>query len=430
MINRRHFLHGLAGATAWSLLPRRLAAAGIDHLSEAKVPMRRLTRGPGYHWFGYYDKLEFDPTDRFVLSNQVDFEGRSPTAEDAVRVGMVDLEDGDRWIELGQSSAWGWQQGCMLQWRPGNTREVVWNDRDGDRFICRIKNVDTGRERVLPRPVYALSPDGRWAVTLDFGRLQAARPGYGYQGVPDAHPDEFAPEAAGIWRMDMDTGESTLIISLAQLARIPFDGVVGADRRHWVNHLLVSPDSRRFVFLHRRRFKRADDPTVHIGNRLVTRMFTANLDGSDLHVLDPSGRTSHFVWRDPEHICAWTHPEGLPGGFYVFRDKTSEFSQVGQGVMTVNGHNTYLSIGGGQEWILNDTYPEGEHRQQTPYLYHLPTGRRFDLGHFHSPASYNDEWRCDTHPRSSRDGTKVVIDSPHGGDGRQLWLLDVSAIVG
>ena len=94
--------------------------------------------------------------------------------------------------------------------------------------------------------------------------------------------------------------------------------------------------------------------------------------------------------------------------------------------MTVNGHNTYLPAGDGTEWILNDTYPHGTHRQQNPYLYHVPTGTRHDLGHFHLPKEYKGEWRCDTHPRSSNDGRSVVIDSPHGGDGRQLWLLDIS----
>jgi Tol biopolymer transport system component len=39
------------------------------------------------------------------------------------------------------------------------------------------------------------------------------------------------------------------------------------------------------------------------------------------------------------------------------------------------------------------------------------------------------EWRCDTHPRYSPDGTKVVIDSTHEGLGRQMYLIDVSRIV-
>ena len=82
-----------------------------------------------------------------------------------------------------------------------------------------------------------------------------------------------------------------------------------------------------------------------------------------------------------------------------------------------------------KQWILNDTYPDRE-RKQNVYLYHIPTGRRVPLGHFKSPPEYKGEWRCDTHPRSSPDGRKVVIDSPHGGNGRQMYLIDISGIVG
>jgi Tol biopolymer transport system component len=94
--------------------------------------------------------------------------------------------------------------------------------------------------------------------------------------------------------------------------------------------------------------------------------------------------------------------------------------------MTENGHNTYLPRRN-NEWILNDTYPDKQ-RLQHPYLYHIPTNRRIPLGHFHSPKEYVGEWRCDTHPRYSPDGTKVVIDSTHEGLGRQMYLIDVSSI--
>ena len=68
-------------------------------------------------------------------------------------------------------------------------------------------------------------------------------------------------------------------------------------------------------------------------------------------------------------------------------------------------------------------------RLQHPYLVHLPTSRRFPLGHFHSPPEYTGEWRCDLHPRYSPDGRKVVIDSAHEGQGRQMYLIDISKIV-
>ncbi len=425
---RRQWLRGSLASVA-SLVPLRAEDTDLSRLSEEFVPVRQITRGPRHHWFGYYDKLEFDPTNRFVLSNQVEFEGRTPTAEDRIRVGMVDLQDGDRWIELGASDAWGWQQGCMLQWRPGSTEEVVWNDREDGRFVCRIKNVRSGAVRTLPRPVYALSPDGKSAVSADFARIQNLRPGYGYQGVADPYRADRCPEESGIWRVDLESGDSTLILSLAQLAAIPFQGKTLTDQWNWVNHLLVAPGGERFTFLHRWRAKGPDDPSFAVNNGFITRMFTANLDGSGLFILDPSGFTSHFIWRDPEHICAWTRPAGQKDAFYLFRDQTDQVEIVGEGDMPINGHNTYLPVGTGAEWILNDTYPQGPLRQQVPYVYHVPTRRRHDLGRFHLPKAYAGEWRCDTHPRSSNDGKTVVIDSPHGGGGRQLWLLDGSGIV-
>lgn len=429
--SRRSFLQsaalGAAGLAAGALPSRRgLAQDALDN-SVSGVPIRALTTAPKFHWFGYYDKEQFDPTNRFVLSNEVDFEHRTPTAEDTIGVGMIDLENKDAWKELGRSAAWGWQQGCMLQWIPKTASSVIWNDREGDRHVSRIVDVKTGAARTLPRPIYALSPDGETAVTLDFGRLQNLRPGYGYQGVTDKHVEERAPKDLGIWRVDLKTGDATLIVSLADLAKIPHKGVPLGDVWQWVNHLLISPDGQRFIFLHRWR-EQFDPATGKFSEPFHTRMFTAKLDGSDLFVLDPSGNTSHFIWRDESHVCAWTKPDGKDAAFYLFEDKTRNVEIVGEGIMTVNGHNTYVP-GTNGEWILNDTYPD-KNRRQNPYLFHVPTGKRVPLGGFVSPPEYKGEWRCDTHPRSSRDGRLVTIDSPHGGNGRQVYLLDVSGIVG
>ncbi|HIF00889.1 MAG TPA: hypothetical protein EYQ63_28760, partial [Fuerstia sp.] len=83
----------------------------------------------------------------------------------------------------------------------------------------------------------------------------------------------------------------------------------------------------------------------------------------------------------------------------------------------------------GNEWILNDTYPKGPERLQTPHVYHVATGKRIDLADFHLPKSYTGEWRVDTHPRLSRDGRTVCIDAVDGTNGRQLALIDISSVV-
>src|SRR5262249_14665401 len=143
MFDRRQWLMHLAAT-----VPAFAGLRGLVHAADEKLPpVRALTRGPKHHWFGYYDKLERAPTGRFVLGMEVDFEHRSPRPEDVIKVGMVDLRDHDRWIELGESRAWNWQQGCMLQWLPGSKSEVIWNDRQDDRFVCHILDVQTRKKR-------------------------------------------------------------------------------------------------------------------------------------------------------------------------------------------------------------------------------------------------------------------------------------------
>lgn len=418
LLDRRAFLGGTAAALAASQTVRAASEEA------ALPPVRAVTKGPKHHWFGYYDKLEFDPSGRFLLGMEVDFEHRSPTPDDEISVGMVDLHDGDRWIELGRSKAWCWQQGCMLQWLPGTRSEVIWNDRDGDRFVSHVMDVKTGSKHTIPAPVYAVSPDATWAVSPDFRRLNTTRPGYGYAGVPDPRPGVLAPDDAGIWRTDLKTGKTDLIISFRQVASLPYDGLIARPStpperaKHWFNHLLVAPDGTRFVFLHRWRGP-AD-------KSWTTRMITCKPDGSDLYVLNPSGMTSHFIWRDPKHILGWALRASHGSKFYLFEDQTQDAEVVGPDSMTQDGHCTYLP-GFDNRWILCDTYPDKNHLQH-PYLFDVRKGVRHPLGHFASPQEYAGEWRVDTHPRSSPDGRYVAIDSPHGGDGRQLYVIDVSGI--
>ncbi|MCA9137725.1 MAG: hypothetical protein KDB00_13230 [Planctomycetales bacterium] len=424
-VSRRQF-SAIAASTLIANHDRTVQAAETGPL-ETFVPCRAITKGPKHHWFGYYDKREFDPTNTLVLANEVSFEGRSPTADDKIAVGYVDTTDGDRWQKIGTSNAWGWQQGCMLQWIGNDGKRVMWNDRQGDSFVCRIYSMETKQVRTISKPIYTISPDGKFGLSVDFRRIDNLRPGYGYDGLADPNVANRAPADSGIWRVDLETGKDELILSLADVAQLPWpDGDKHAEAWHYFNHLLISPDGNRFIVLHRYR-PEFDPQTLEFKGGFVTRMLTAAMDGGDRYVLDPSGFTSHFIWKGNDAVTMWTKPYGMQNGFYDFIDKNERFMPVGHDKMPTNGHNTFLPAPY-QDWILNDTYPDRTTRRQTVYLYHIPSGRRFDLGHFPSPPAYTGEWRCDTHPRSSNDGTKVAIDSPHDG-GRQVYLLDIAELL-
>ena len=274
--------------------------------------VRQITSGPKHHWFGYYDKLQIDEGNRRVLAMAVDFEHRSPNPDDEIEIGFVDLQDGDKWTKLGTTTSWNWQQGCMLQWVPGTTAQVIWNERGENGYMCRVLDIETNVSNTFPWPIYALGPDGTWGVSTDFRRLNDTRPGYGYSGIEDPFKSDITPEETGIWRVDFTNGQINLLFSVADAARLTGNLIEGNQNKQWFNHLVVSPEGNRISFLHRYR-----EP---ITESTSTRMITINNDGSDPFVVIPSAHTSHYIWRDEEHLLAWTNKPKEGYGFYTFKD--------------------------------------------------------------------------------------------------------------
>ncbi|HTM47268.1 MAG TPA: hypothetical protein VL285_01210 [Bryobacteraceae bacterium] len=392
-----------------------LAAA----VMQAKLPpVRAITRGPKFHWFGYYDKLQFDPSSRYALGVEGSFEHRLPTAEDTLRIGMVDTGDGDRWTDLGITHAWSWHQTCMLQWLPGSRSEIIYNDRQDGRLVSHILDVKSGKRRTLPAPIYCLSPDAGMALFTDFRRLYDVRPETGYAGVPDPNRNVLAPADAGVWKMDLRTGKHSLLLSYADIVKIPSRGVDWSGAKHWFNHLLISPDGKRFAFLHRWRGKAE-------GKGFSTRMFTADLDGRNLRLWEANNRFSHYIWRNGDTIVMWCWQPSLKEKFYSFHLPSGKIEPFFPEELRHNGHCSFLP---GDRWFLSDTSPDSK-RLQHPFLFDTQNRKSYPLGDFYAAPEYTGYWRCDTTPRFSPDGKKVIIDSPHGGNGRQMYLFDVSGIV-
>ncbi len=382
------------------------------------LPPKPVTRGPRHHFFGYYDKTPWDATGRYLLGLEAGFAERPPGPADAATIGLIDTAEGFAWRPLAQTRAWNWQQGCMLQWHPGEPdRLVIYNARQGERPVGVVMDAFTRKDRLLPLPVYAVSPRGDVAISLSFARLADVRPGYGYYGLDDPWGDEAAPAHDGLHHVDLETGEARLALTLAELAAFrPLPTMEGA--KHWVNHVQFSTDGSRIGMLHRWRGPAA-------GRGWQTRLLTAAPDGSELRCLSDHGKVSHYDWRDPEHVLAWARREGRGEGYFLFADaEGAEPEPVGQDVLTGDGHCSYCPD---RRWILTDACPD-ESRRRTLILFNAQWGWRVDVGRFRSPPELAGEVRCDLHPRWSRDGRRVCFDSAHEGS-RQLYVMDVSELV-
>lgn len=406
--------HGFEQWLETACRTRRPAAYRWLHFGRSADPVRALTKGPAHHFFGYYDKTPWNASGSLVLAHEAAFGDRAPGAQDAVAVGVVRPGSAGRFEPLARSLAWNWQQGTMLQWHPADPERLfVHNDRRDGRLVAVVRDVDGREQALLERPVCALAPDGHHAWSLNFARLQTHRPGYGHAGVADPWAAERAPDADGLHLLDLHTGRSRLVVSLGELARRDPTPAMAAGV-HYVNHVQVSPGGTRVAFFH--------VWTTGAG-RWEVRLYTAATDGSDLRCVLDTGRISHYDWRDERHLLVWAR---LPGGGerFVLCDGLGllPLQVFGEGRLTEDGHCSYSPD---RRWLLDDTYPD-RHDMRTLMLVRCADGRRIDLARLHSPkARWWGELRCDLHPRWSRDGRQVCIDSVHEGT-RQMYVLDVT----
>ncbi len=373
-----------------------------------------MTGLPGYHFFGYYGIQPWDGSQRRLLCLEADFQGRAPAASDRATVGYVDCETKE-YQPVARTAAWNFQQGCMLHWMPEcPDSEVIFNDRLGRRFVSVLLDLETMERRVLPLPVSALSHSGRLALSLNFSRLHAKRPGYGYAGVPDAYAEKKHPAEDGVQAMDLDSGETWLVVSMQDVFGHHGIGVGTVEAELWFNHTLFNTDDTRFAFLSR----------FSAGGRRRSAMFTCDLDGSDLRCLIDYGLVSHFDWFEPNRILVWADIEDRGEAFYMVRDDDGEAQKIGEGVLTSDGH---CSFSPDRRWLLTDTYPREDKRSMM--LYDMEAGVVIPLGSFYSDPALVGEIRCDLHPRWNREGDMVCFDSTHEGS-RQLYVMGLPGLTG
>jgi hypothetical protein len=304
----------------------------------------------------------------------------------------------------------------MLSWHPADPdRLLVHNDRREGMLVGVVRDTSGKEQQVYERPIYALSPDGKTAWSLNFARLATHRPGYGYAGVTDPWADAPHPNNDGIYALDLDSGKSRLVVTLDELARRdPIPSMAG--QFHWVNHIQASPCGKRIAFFH---LWREGEKGWGV------RLYVARPDGRELACVLDTRRISHYDWLDEDRLLVWARRCDDTERFLLVDVRDGSYQTFGEGVLTEDGHDSFSPD---RHWVLNDTYPD-RHDMRTLMLVAWPEGKRLDIARLYSPKEkWWGEIRCDLHPRWSRDGRQVCIDSVHDGS-RQIYLVEVGDLI-
>ena len=179
-------------------------------------------------------------------------------------------------------------------------------------------------------PIYTISRDGRWGVSLNFGRIPRRGYSYALAPLPEERPQPDL-DHDGLSLVDMVTRESKLIASYRQLIAahpLPYD--LGADAvapgaYMWLNHAIFNSDGSRVMVL----FRTA--PAMIPARPWRTYMYTMNLDGSDLRcslsdLFWRGGQISHQIWgRTPDEILVDAEWCGRGHEYIVFDETQHPF---------------------------------------------------------------------------------------------------------
>jgi len=377
-----------------------------------KYRVQPITQPPKHHFFGYYDMRPWDESGRFHLALEVEFMDRPPTADDEAAVAVVDLAEGNRFVPLSRTRAWNFQQGAMLHWLPAARETVLFNDRRDGRFVCVAHEMGTGAEQVLGPAIAALSDDGSAAATLNYARIAATRPGYGYEGLPDAGAHINVPADDGLGVLELPGGGHRIVVSMADLAAKQEPQLAYGREKVWFNHVLFNPSGGRLAFL-----CRWADPAG--GWR--TQMWTVGVDGQGLTRALDGPLISHFDWKDDETLIAWAGVGGV--------DAVWEFDALARArpraILTdAIGRDGHICFSHDRKRVATDTYPDADGMRELAVVEYA-TGRRIELGRFHSPVAPGlVEIRCDFHPSWSADDRRLAFDGMHEGT-RQRYVMEI-----
>lgn len=379
------------------------------------------------YFFGYYDIQPFSADGKYHLCNRAKFEERIPGPDDVLELGAIELETG-KFIKYAETTTWNFQQGAMLRWYKDDSH-IIFNTFENGAVCSCVLNIKTGERRFLPLPIADLTRDGTKAVSVNFSRIFNFRNGYGYPAIRDPYFYERAPKDDGVFLMDTQTGETKLLVSIADIKE-KFPCKPFSDGKLVVNHINFNPAGTRYVMLFRN--------FLEDGMSWKSQLITGDLEGN-LHLLADYSMESHYNWKNDNELLIFgshTLENTTDWGLNLYTDLTDKMHRIDEPEWDMSVRelekvkDIHCLYSPNRRYIMGDGYPDKE-KCRNLHLIDTLEKKEIVLGRYHS---YNygkglDEFRCDLHARFDRTGRYASFDSNHIGK-RCICLLDLSGLEG
>ncbi len=247
----------------------------------------QITHGPQHHFFGYIGHVGNTPWNgngRYLIALRTDFQDHMPAPNEAADVVLLDANDNYSVTKIEETRAWNFQQGTMFYWNPDAPEtQLFFNDRDPEtNHVFTVLYDIKARKRIrefrfddTPFANGGVAQRGGFFLGLNYARLAWLRPVTGYPEAFDWTAGVLHPKDDGLFKVDIQTGEKSLLVSYHQLAEALRPTRPDVDRKAlFINHTLSNREGDRVYFYARGDFE--------VKGERIDVPFTINTDGTGL----------------------------------------------------------------------------------------------------------------------------------------------------
>ncbi|MBT5406628.1 MAG: hypothetical protein HOL23_03535 [Gammaproteobacteria bacterium] len=355
----------------------------------------------GETFFGYYDHSPLNISGEYCAFHQSFLDTSKKQFNKPINIMIKNIKTNQS-SKVSESYAFNWQQGARLQWISKD--QIIFNnfETNSQKVFAQIYNINTQKLNDLNVAIYESSKT--FSLTLSFERLNKFAIDYGYLNLP-INIKELSKD--GIFYVDHEKNTCNLLWSLHTMSSMINQQYILINNQH-VNHIMLSPDNKNCMFLHR----------VETKNKTIHTLFCGDLNSEKIKILI-SGMVSHCSWLNNDKIIAYLDYEGTLGYFLIdintrliTKLKNTDIHTFGDGHPTVSGNK-----------MVFDTYPNRK-QLKSLFLVDLNSNRLSKIAEVYEPLKFFGYSRCDLHPRFVSSACQIWIDSTHSGK-RQLYYLDL-----
>ena len=404
------------------------------------VKLKKIFETPNNenYFFGYYDVPQLSKDNQNLITVNINDIYNIPNAKKKYEISYFDIKLNIK-VVIGYTKTLNFQQGCRAQWLgPDHNRYIIYNDVDNKKYVSRIFDIINKTTSTVELPIYSVSKNGRFFLSLSFERLYWCRRGYSYDAIIDENKNKLIVPDEYVKIYDFETNKQKILFTIKDLIKIKKNTNMD-NATHYVEHLMFSPCSKKFTFLHRYKIK---------DGGIFSRLMYYDIEKKTINIITNSGRMSHFNFLNKDKLIFYGSVGNIVtnirkyqnlqkffkyvlkvykffikdnniiakkltnDGYYYYNFINKNFMKIKNKKLNAEDGHPTCNEKIGMDFITDNYSDYDNNHKPSLYYYSNNQNSMHELHKFSSISELdNSPLRCDLHPRISYDGNFISVDT-------------------